>query len=201
MGFDVAIQWNHEQALMVQMEGASFNVKARSSIDWTRAQLDMLQEDLREENRPRWDFLGELRETYERDDMFFVHGSPREPISEYIYPRDVHRPAKLEDIFSRINHLCFVGHTHMPGIWTEDMVYLTPHEVNYRYRLTSKKTIINVGSVGQPRDEDVRSSYVLLDDDTVIFRKVPYELEKTVEKIRNIPELDAFLAERLLQGR
>ncbi|MFP4026423.1 MAG: metallophosphoesterase family protein [Candidatus Brocadiia bacterium] len=201
MDFNIALQGNHEQALLVQMEGATFNVKAKSSIDWTRQQLDMLSED-REENRPRWDFLGGLREYYEQDEMCFVHGSPRDYIAEYIYPRDIYRPDKLQDVFSIIERVCFLGHTHVPGVWTDDMVYMTPKEVNYYYQFTEeKKTLVNVGSVGQPRDGDLRASYVLLEGDEITFRKVSYPLKKTVEKIRNIPELDPFLAERLLQGR
>jgi diadenosine tetraphosphatase ApaH/serine/threonine PP2A family protein phosphatase len=198
--FSVVIQGNHEQALMVQMESSTFNYRARSSLDWTRAQFSMLGQD-RTENASRWDFLGSLQETYATNGTLHVHGTPRDPVNEYLYPRDIYRPEKLEGIFSMIDWVAFVGHTHVPGVWTEDMVYLTPDEVNGRYRLGSKKVVINVGSVGQPRDTDTRASYVLRDGDTVLFRRVEYPVEKTVAKIRAISELDAFLAERLQEGR
>jgi len=198
--FDVCILGNHEEALLVSLQQAVFNVKARNSIDWTRAQLDMFSDD-REANGPRWDFLGSLAESYESADMLFVHGAPTDPISEYVYPRDIQAPDKLGPIFDLIPHVCFVGHTHVPGVWTDDMVYLTVHEMNYWYRFTRKKTIVNVGSVGQPRDGDRRACYALLDSESVRFRKVPYDVEKTVNKIYAIKELDPFLAERLLTGR
>jgi predicted phosphodiesterase len=198
--FDVTIQGNHEQALLVQMQGASFNLRAKNSIEWTRDQFNMLGEE-REENSRRWDFLGALDETYARNGLLFVHGTPREPISEYLYPRDIYRPEKLKELFDMIEWICFVGHTHVPGIWTEDMIYLTPEEVNYRYRIGRKKTIINVGSVGQPRDSDPRACYVLLDQDTVLFRKLSYPVQVTIEKIQRITELDPFLADRLREGR
>jgi len=198
--FALCVQGNHENALLVEMETASFNVRARNSIDWTREQFSMLGER-REQNRPRWDWLGTLEESHAEDDMLFVHGTPRDPISEYLYPSDIYQPDKLEEIFSLMDRVCFVGHTHVPGIWTEDMVYLSPEEMNYHYRFGHKKTIVNVGSVGQPRDGDPRATYVLFDDGAVTYRRVEYPINETVVKIRKIPELDPSLAERLLAGR
>jgi diadenosine tetraphosphatase ApaH/serine/threonine PP2A family protein phosphatase len=63
------------------------------------------------------------------------------------------------------------------------------------------KTMINVGSVGQPRDGDPRSCYVVLEDDLIRFRRVEYDIDKTVQKIYDIPELDNFLGDRLRGGR
>jgi len=200
MRFDVCLLGNHEEALLVRMQQAVFNVKARSSIDWTRAQLDMFADD-REANAPRWDFLGSLKESFRRDDMLFVHGGPTDPISEYIYPRDIQVPDKLGPVFDMVPHICFVGHTHVPGVWTDDMVYISVREMNFRYRFTRKRTIVNVGSVGQPRDGDPRACYVLLDGQSIRFRRVSYPVGKTVAKIRAIKDLDPFLAERLLEGR
>jgi diadenosine tetraphosphatase ApaH/serine/threonine PP2A family protein phosphatase len=198
--FKVSIQGNHENALLVEMETASFNVRARSSLDWTREQFSMLGNE-REENAPRWDWLGGLEETYQEDDMLFVHGTPRDPISEYLYPSDIYQPDKLGEIFSMVDRICFVGHTHVPGIWTEDMVYLSPEEVNYHYRFGHKKTIVNVGSVGQPRDGDPRATYVIYDDGAITYRRLEYPVEVTAAKIRAIPELDPSLAARLIAGR
>jgi diadenosine tetraphosphatase ApaH/serine/threonine PP2A family protein phosphatase len=200
MEFDVVLQGNHEQALMVQMEGAAFNMKARGSIDWTREQLNMLSDE-REQNARRWDFLGDLVERYETEEALYVHGTPRDPVCEYLRPRDVYNRHKMEDLFARIDHLCFVGHTHVSGVWTEEMVFQTSSEVNFRYDVPESKTFVNPGSVGQPRDGDVRASYLLFDGAEVIWRRVPYSIEKTAQRIRGIEELDPFLAERLLEGR
>ena len=200
MDFDIVLQGNHEQALMVQMEGAAFNMKARGSIDWTREQLSMLSGD-RDQNAQRWDFLGELLETYENEQALYVHGTPRDPICEYLRPRDIYNRHKMEDLFARIDHLCFVGHTHVSGIWSREMVFETSSELNFRYEITEHKTFINPGSVGQPRDGDVRASYLLFDGSTVIWRRVPYSIDETARRIRQVDELDPFLAERLLEGR
>jgi diadenosine tetraphosphatase ApaH/serine/threonine PP2A family protein phosphatase len=67
--------------------------------------------------------------------------------------------------------------------------------------LDGRKTLINVGSVGQPRDNDPRACYVLLDDDNVIYRRVEYDVDTTCQKIHGIPELDKYLGDRLRQGR
>lgn len=200
VGFKVALRGNHEHALLVEFEGSDFNAKAKDSIDWTREQLHDFANDA-DANRRRWDFLAALETTHKEDNIFYVHGTPRDPIAEYLYPRDIYRPDKLRGLFDMVDWLCFCGHTHVPGIWTQDMIYLKPQEVNYRYHLVKKKTIVNVGSVGQPRDGDRRATYVLFDGSRVVFRKVDYRVETTARKIRSIPQLDPYLAERLLEGR
>ncbi len=95
----------------------------------------------------------------------------------------------------------FQGHTHVPGIFTESLEFLSPDEIDFVYKLDSQKTLCNVGSVGQPRDGDWRACYVLLDGTTIRYRRVEYDLETTIRKIRDIEELDDFLAERLRGGR
>jgi diadenosine tetraphosphatase ApaH/serine/threonine PP2A family protein phosphatase len=67
--------------------------------------------------------------------------------------------------------------------------------------LTDEKAIINVGSVGQPRDRDPRSSFVIVTDTAIEFVRVPYDVDATVRKVEAIPELDNFLGTRLLDGR
>ncbi|MFW6279714.1 MAG: metallophosphoesterase family protein [Planctomycetota bacterium] len=200
MDFDIVLRGNHEEALLVEMEGSSFNTRAQGSLDWTREKLSMLSER-RDENAARWDFLGEIEYTHEEDDRLFLHGTPREPVCEYLRPRDIHDRVKMEDLFSRIDHVCFSGHTHMGGVWTKDMKFQPPRELNYRYDIGDQKTFINPGSVGQSRDGDTRASYILMKDSQLVWRRISYPVETTAEKIRAIPELDPFLADRLLEGR
>ena len=90
---------------------------------------------------------------------------------------------------------------NIPGIFTEDLNFLSPEEVNFEYRLTNQKHLVNVGSVGQPRNGVPDSSYVILDGDKLTFRRVKYDVDTTVKKIYNIPELDNFLGDRLRGGR
>jgi diadenosine tetraphosphatase ApaH/serine/threonine PP2A family protein phosphatase len=107
----------------------------------------------------------------------------------------------MEALFNLIERYCFQGHTHIAGVFTAQMEFFTPEDCNYAYRLTGQKTMINVGSVGQPRDGDPRSCYVILEDDRVTFRRLDYSFEETSHKIYAIPELDKMLGDRLHAGR
>ena len=134
---------------------------------------------------------------------FFVHGSARNPINEYIFPEDVYNRRKIEKVFSLIPKYCFQGHTHVPGVFTEDFEFLTLAQLDNLYELGDQKVMINVGSVGQPRDGDSRSCYVVLDDEqrTVEFRRVAYPIADTANQIYAIDELDNFLGDRLHDGK
>ena len=86
-------------------------------------------------------------------------------------------------------------------MFTESFNFFSPDELNNEYRLDRSKAMINIGSVGQPRDGDPRACYVVLEDDLVRFRRVEYPFEKTISKIYDIPDLDNFLGDRLRDGR
>ena len=88
----------------------------------------------------------------------------------------------------------------MPGVFTR-REFFSPEECNYQYRLTDEKVMVNVGSVGQPRDRDPRDCYVVLIDDQVTFRRVGYAIDTTVEKIYAIADLENSLGDRLRDGR
>jgi len=132
-----------------------------------------------------------------------VHGSPRKPVNEYIFPDDIYTNAsKVVAIFERVEHLCFVGHTHVPGVFLEDPDFYSVDELEYKYPIYEhEKAIINVGSVGQPRDQDTRSSYVVVNEEKVEFVRVPYDVESTANKIYANPDLDDFEGKRLIDGR
>ena len=135
------------------------------------------------------------------DGYLYVHGSARNPLNEYVFPEDVYNQKKMEKIFSLIERCCFQGHTHVPGIFTESCRYLSPDEIDFEYSLGDEKVMVNVGSVGQPRDGDNRACYVIQEGDKVSFRRVAYPFATTIEKIFNTPELDNFLGNRLREGR
>jgi len=136
----------------------------------------------------------------------FVHGSARRPLDEYVFPEDIYNPLKMEHIFELVPRYCFQGHTHIPGVFTTSPEFMSPGvptgETEVAIDLPGGKAMVNVGSVGQPRDEDPRSCYVVLEDDKrVRFRRVAYPFEKTRGKIHAIADLDNFLGDRLAQGR
>jgi len=198
MKLPVCILGNHDQAVMFDPEG--FNPVALRAVYWTRDQLEDSSAGAGAVNK-RWDFLGALPRIHQEGDFMFVHGSPREPTNEYVFPEDVYNQRKLEALFSRIQKYCFQGHTHIPGVFTESLEFYSPEECDYEYRLADEKIMVNVGSVGQPRDADSRACYTVLSDDSITFRRVEYPLDTTIEKIYNVPELENMLGDRLRDGR
>ncbi len=194
------IMGNHEQALMY--EASDFSDRARAAIEWTRSVLNST-EFPREENHRFWDFLGKLPESRNEKGMLFVHGSPRDPVREYMMPSDGRNAQKMKSVFKVQNEpICFVGHSHVPGVFSERGGFQSPRNLEGSYAVPSEeKVLVNVGSVGQPRDGDPRSSYATFDGSKVFFHRLKYDNKKASEKILAIPELPKFLGERLLVGK
>lgn len=192
------IMGNHEEAVLLD-DATAFNSRARRAVDWTRDQL--LGEDAVEEDVERHrEMLSRFQTEVDIEGVKYYHGSPRNPTKEYITPRDVKNRRKMKAIFEALESVCFIGHTHIPGVFTEEG-HSTPAELFGVYMLTDEKALINVGSVGQPRDGDTRACYATFDVDTVVFHRVEYAVEPVVAKIRATASLDNTLAERLRLGR
>jgi diadenosine tetraphosphatase ApaH/serine/threonine PP2A family protein phosphatase len=191
---------NHEHGAMYY--ATDFNPKARAAIEWTKERLNS-REFPREQNFELWSYIGEMPETHAEDGILLVHGSPRDPVKEYLLPKDAQDAKKMSECFAKMaGGVCFVGHSHVPGVYVEDEGYLSPSQIDGTFRLAgTKKAIVNIGSVGQPRDGDPRASYVIFDDGRVEFRRLPYDHARTMSKIRAIPALPEYLAERLAVGR
>lgn len=198
MNFAMCILGNHDQGALFDPEG--FSSGAEKALFWTRQQLEDCGEN-HDECLRRLNFLAELPRNHRENGLLFVHGSARNPLNEYVFPEDVYNARKLERIFSLIEGQCFQGHTHVPGVFTVDGRFLSPQELGQGGSLRDGRLMINVGSVGQPRDHDPRSCYVILEDGRFRFRRVAYPFERTIEKIYAIPELDNFLGDRLRDGR
>lgn len=190
---------NHEHGAMFY--ASDFNPRARAAIDWTRDQLN--RRDLpRDENMRMWNYLDSMPQEHREGELLLVHGSPRDPVREYLVPRDAQDQPKMSECFERMGgaRLCFVGHSHVPGIYPESGGYLAPADVGNQYKLTGR-ALINIGSVGQPRDGDPRATFATLDGDLLRFHRVAYDFRATMAKIRAVPELPGYLADRLEQGR
>lgn len=214
---------NHDQAVFY--EPCNFNIGAERAAYWTRRVLD--EETDRARRSRRWSMLGKLPTRAETRNLLLVHASPRRPINEYLFAEDVYtNPNKILSNFERLTdpcRACFVGHTHVPGVFLDDPYFDPPEELPdpYVYSITSdEKAIINVGSVGQPRDRDPRASYVIVyegdecPDDyelpntepadyyaTIEFIRLEYDIEKAARRIYEVPELDDFLGQRLFEGK
>lgn len=201
----VTLCGNHESAVSGVAFG--FNRYAREAIDWTRRQLKPGVFSL-PATRERWEFIAGLPHRYEENGVLFVHGSPRDPVMEYIEEGDTvdlgFGPSdRIVKIFEAIAGPCFVGHTHRPGIITPEYKWLNPSDLpGETWSIEpGTRSVINVGSVGQPRDEDRRACYVIFDGTRVRYRRVEYDYNRTRDKMLAIPELDPRLGDRLEEGR
>ena len=193
--FQMCLLGNHDNGALFDPEG--FSSGAERAIFWTRQQLEATGSG----SQQRWEYLSQLQRTHRKGSTMFVHGSPRSPLSEYVFPEDIYNERKISRIFSFIQKYCFQGHTHVPGVFTEDCQFISPRDLDGSFLLSDRKVMVNVGSVGQPRDNDPRSCYVVLDENHLQFRRVTYDWTVTRDKIYAIEELDNFLGDRLGEGR
>ncbi len=182
---------NHDIAAMGKMPSEAFNGDARISLLWQQRVL----------SASSMDFLNTLPQVIEPDEkVTLVHGSPRDPIWEYM----------INTLTARLNFLefetdfCFVGHTHVPSIfwWVaeENRVVLDIPRDGVSVEL-SGRVILNPGSVGQPRDRDPRAAYAIFDTETFSWtsHRVEYDIKSVQERIREarLPERHAL---RLAEG-
>ena len=202
----LCLQGNHEYALLNSAE--DFNPNARAAIEWTREAISVGEGEGRYEC---WDFLGSLEPLRVEPGALYAHGSPRDPVREYLLPRDSRDEAKMQANFASMDayreqeaFVCFVGHSHVPQIFYEDGRFYRPRDTEGPYDLDvgpENRAIVNVGSVGQPRDGDPRLSYVLFDGRHLTFVRLTYDVESAQRSIRAVDELPDFLADRLAAGR
>jgi predicted phosphodiesterase len=198
----LCLKGNHDEAV-TEGKADDFRPQARSAAMWTQKVLEPGEADVNDtEKNERWNWLCGLPEIIHQDGVTFVHGSPRLPTKEYIFPRDADNFAKMNGLFKNLDSkVIFGGHSHIPGVWTSKGEFYSPDDLCSIYMIQDVQIYVNVGSVGQPRDNNVDASYVTFDNDTVVFRRVPYNHEKTAEKILAVEELDDFFAKRLSIGR
>lgn len=224
---DLCLMGNHDWATLGRpgIDVNDFNPQARSAVLWTRDQMT-------QENS---DYLDELPDNPvsppEADTVLLTHGSPRQPVWEYILTPSI----ALENFAIFEQPICLVGHTHKPAIYRWHLHHLydgpeangtantqsleeydpkdPPPDKDYQQVATvdylmpqdgatiiletsdQQRLIINPGSVGQPRDNDARAAYAILDTDemTLQYKRIPYSIELTQSQMR-----DANLPRRLI---
>jgi diadenosine tetraphosphatase ApaH/serine/threonine PP2A family protein phosphatase len=202
MHFQISVLGNHDHGAMFDPMG--FSPSAERAIFWTREQLEN-PAGCRERREERWQFLAERPFLHRDEHGLFVHASARNPLGEYVFPEDIYNQRKMERIFALVERRCFQGHTHVPGVFLEQpggrYEFLSPEETDGLHMLDERKTVINVGSVGQPRDGNWRACYVLLDGPRVMFRRLEYDVGQAVHKIHAVLELDRYLGDRLRLGQ
>jgi predicted phosphodiesterase len=183
---------NHDAAAIGLLSTDHFNVHAKIAIDWTSENL----------NADAKNFLRSLPLKENKYSQAFVHATPYEPNMWY-YITSLEEAAFNFQFFDTV--FCFVGHTHIPimiVLENEKEVYVhQSNEIKYT-ELKQARFLINVGSVGQPRDRNSKSCYGILDTDAQLFsyHRVAYDITKTQSKMRKIKMPD-FLVTRLVDGR
>jgi diadenosine tetraphosphatase ApaH/serine/threonine PP2A family protein phosphatase len=182
---------NHDVAALGRMDTLGFNEYARAASDWTANALD-------ERSKA---FLDALPMTKVLDGMRLVHASPLDP-DRWTYVLSYQEARRQFAAFTE--RICFIGHSHLPVVieeWNDEINALSfPEDIPLRLH-RGRRYIVNVGSVGQPRDRDPRAGYTWYDDslDAVMLRRLPYPIDKVQQKIRDAG-LPPFLAQRLSDG-
>ncbi len=180
---------NHDLAVSGKMGLEWFNEYAAAAARWTTGQL----------GEAELEYLRALPLRLEMHGFTAVHGSPRDPVWEYVVNSGA-ALAAFEDIETR---LCLVGHSHVPFICRlEGGAPVFRLATGRPEDLKEGLAIVNPGSVGQPRDGDPRASYAVYDSEsaTITHRRVEYDIARTQRKMqeRGLPH---YLAERLTHGR
>ncbi len=188
---------NHEHAVLDPTAGARFTEFARKAIDWTRERIR--QADL-------FNLISGLRPAYQQGDIYFAHGTVRNPLHEYLRESDSSGYSTFDEMAESLERdftdfrICFIGHNHHPFLATTEG-FLHPHKGLSEFHVSGdNKFYLSVGSVGQPRDGDPRACFVTFDDSHASFHRVPYPFAITAEKIL-AAGLPRFLADRLAAGQ
>jgi diadenosine tetraphosphatase ApaH/serine/threonine PP2A family protein phosphatase len=184
-----AVAGNHDWAACGRMRLGSFSGDAAQAARWTNTQLSP-------ENR---EYLLGLPLTARWEGTLLVHASPANPES-WAY---VLSPADAEEEMGAYDgRLAFIGHSHYPGAFERDARGAMRYSREAEIRLVpGHRYLVNVPSVGQPRDGDPRAGYLVVDEDAGTLRhvRVAYDVGRAMGRIREAG-LPRFLSERLLAG-
>ncbi|MGK7345298.1 MAG: metallophosphoesterase family protein [Candidatus Nitrospinota bacterium M3_3B_026] len=187
---DLSLGGNHDWAVVGKTPVDYFNPYAREAVDWT---MEVLREDHK-------DFLKRTRAIDIFDNFQVAHSTPCLP-EEWRYIMS--QTEAMENYPCIQGDTCFIGHSHQPiVIEYETQTSVRVHRDSYKILDHDRKYIVNVGSVGQPRDGDVRACWVAYDSEvgSVEFRRVPYDVAAVQEKMRRIG-LPRYLVDRIAVGR
>jgi diadenosine tetraphosphatase ApaH/serine/threonine PP2A family protein phosphatase len=185
-----SVMGNHDGAALGTVDVGWFNPDAARAIAWT---TEVADDNTRS-------YLASLPEVRREGELTAVHGSPRDPTWEYITGAQ----AAAENLDAFETRLCLHGHTHVPVIFRADegRMEIVPATPDESISIQGGRLLLNPGSVGQPRDGNPASSYLLLDTEAGVaeFRRVRYDIAATQALMREAG-LPPRLVERLSYGR
>ena len=185
-----AVAGNHDLASIGKLSLEAFNNHAAEANRWTSTVL----------TPDAIDFISEQPLKLELEEFTVVHGSPRDPIWEYV----ISVQAAVASFMHFDTYWCLLGHSHIPFLCrpTEDGAAFVEFPLDEQLNLGTDRFIINPGSVGQPRDGDPRASYAVYDSerDSVVHHRVQYDIAATQAKMEG-HGLPKFLISRLSEGK
>jgi len=168
------LRGNHDSAVIGLTERIKFNHSAQKVLEWTDDQLNPVHRQ----------YLLDLPDHVEIDDVTLAHGSPRDPTWEYIM--DVYTATANFDYFT--TSYCFIGHSHLPVLYylkngkdLANVTFVYPGDITK----LPEKCIVNPGSVGQPRDHDPRAAFTIFDTEkkTWAQHRVNYDIVEVQERM------------------
>ncbi|HMQ77995.1 MAG TPA: metallophosphoesterase family protein [Ignavibacteria bacterium] len=184
---DVVLLGNHDEAQYNYPLSERFNERARASSIHTRTVLQS----------QNLEYIKSLKLTHSENSLYFVHASPMDP-QVYDYVRDVETASANFNAFNE--KICFIGHSHRPVIFENsdsEIKIVTEGKLNINNRY-----IINVGSVGQPRDNNNKLSFGFFDTDDFNYTNIRVDYDRVSASIKIYKEgLPVFLAQRILEGK
>lgn len=186
----IILAGNHDYAPIGKIDTSYFNNYAKIAIEWTG---DVLKPESK-------NFLSKLPLFEQHAGIFLVHATPHQPGEwKYIFSLD----DAIEQFLSFEGQICFIGHSHSPVIFIEGKNY--NYHLSYENKLhvrNDERLIINVGSVGQPRDMNPNSAYAIFDTETqgYCLNRIEYDIVKTQKKMK-AADLPGFLIARLQVGQ
>ncbi len=170
----VCVAGNHDWAAIGKIDTAAFNPDAAAACHWTAQQLSSSDVE----------YIESLPLVIEEGDFTLVHGSPREPIWEYLISTSIAQ----ENFAYFKSQFCLVGHSHVPLVFSYNesgTCSASRFSTNVKLVLGRNRLIINPGGVGQPRDGDPQASYAIYDSETRLIRlyHVPYDIRSTQDRM------------------
>jgi diadenosine tetraphosphatase ApaH/serine/threonine PP2A family protein phosphatase len=187
---EVKLMGNHDYAALGLMETDYFNQYAAESMGWTKSSI----------SRRTIEIMSDFELQHQLGDILLVHASPREP-ELWHYILDMEDATESFNFFTQ--KICMVGHTHRPYVVYKDKSSETVLSKQTEETLEEERRyLVNIGSVGQPRDGDPRSCYLIYDTElgTIKHKRVAYNIKATQKDMAKIG-LPEYLIERLAVGR
>ena len=186
----IIIAGNHDWAVAGLLSVEYFNDWARQAVLWTQQNIDLVDRN----------FLASLKLIYKNEDLVLVHGSLNQP-EEFNYMTNVFEASRTFALMRK--PVCFLGHTHSVGVFIQDKEGSIDYQSEVKLKIKEGyQYIVNVGSVGQPRDSNSKASFCIYDSEKqeVLIKRVSYDIKSAKAKIFACG-LPPFLAARLSLGR